>query len=76
MLSKTEKSRMAWIQNFKNPKQYFCEGQWEEISGEVWKQFKGDLREELCVEVFAPIGSYVNALKKQIRKKKLKKRLF
>ena len=27
-------------QNFKNPKQYLCEDQWEENSEKVWKESK------------------------------------
>ncbi len=52
-----EKSK---TQNFKNPKQYFCEDHWEEILEKVWKDSKRDLREDYRFEVLAPIGSHVN----------------
>ncbi len=35
----TETKKKTTIENFKNPKQYFCDHHSEETSGEVWKFF-------------------------------------
>ncbi len=37
-------------------KQYVCADYWEEISGEVWNNFEGDLKEEYRFETFTPLG--------------------
>ncbi len=77
MLTKTNKiPEKSKTQNFKTPKQYFCEDHWEEILEKVWEDSKEIWGRSSVLKFWLPYGPMLTKTKKNPKKSKKKNFFF